>query len=306
MAVELKSGSGTDLATVGAVSKALRVTMYDDAGAPVLRNDPEEIAVSPVTVVNNDLITSLDVSRFKFFSLQLTGTWVGTVTFEESNDNGTFTEVVVQRAGDVLNPYGTSVTTNQLVKIPTLAKYLRVRVTSYTSGTVEGTCFGYKEQNDTGQISSTGEVTIAAGQSIGLDAGSSVALAAGTNDIGTVKVRPLITINPIYKKVISATGVNSTLVQAGASNLGILHIVNGAATARFFKLYNQATAPVVGTDIPMITITLAPGASNFTLPALVGIDFSLGLAFAILLGVEDSSTTPFTVSGEVTAMLAYT
>jgi hypothetical protein len=42
------------------------------------------------------------------------------------------------------------------------------------------------------------------------------------------------------------------------------------------------------------------------LPFGVGINFDVGIAYAILLGVADSSTTPFTVAGEVTAMIAYT
>ncbi len=297
MAVEIKGGGSTDIAQVGAVNKALRVELYDENGA-YHNHQPVEVTCNPSTAVGDDLIQSLDVGIYKFLSLQLTGTWVGTVTFQQSNDNGTWSDVVAQKSGDVLNPYVTSVSSNLLIKIPTLAKYARVRVVSYTSGIIEGTCYAYKEVNDTGQISSTGEIVIAANQTVGLD--------AGTNTIGTVKVTPAITDNPIYQNVISAVGVNSTLVQAGQSNMGILHIVSTAATPRYLKFYNKATAPIVGTDIPLFTIALATGASPFVLPALVGINFSLGLAFAIVLGVEDSSTTPFTVAGEVTALIAYT
>jgi hypothetical protein len=309
MAVEIKGGGSTDIAQVGATNKALRVEVYDENGA-YHNHEPIELTTNPSTAVGEDLIQTIDVGVYKFLSLQLTGTWVGTVTFQQSNDNGTWSDVVAQKSGDVLNPYVTSVSSNLLIKIPTLAKYARVRVLSYTSGVIEGTCYAYKEVNDTGQISSTGEIVIAANQTVGLDAGSenigNVGLAAGTNTIGTVKVTPSITDNPIYKNVISAVGVNSTLVQAGQSNMGILHIVSTAATPRYLKFYNKATAPIVGTDIPLFTIALATGASPFVLPALVGINFSLGLSFAIVLGVEDSSTTPFTVAGEVTALIAYT
>jgi hypothetical protein len=311
MGISIVDGNGgTDAASVGAVSKALAVTIFDQLGEAVDVTKPDPVVVSPVTAVDNDIIGSLVVSQYKFVSLQITGTFVATLTFQESNDNGTWSDVVIQRTGDVLNPYTTTVSTPQLVKIPTLAKYLRVRVSAYTSGIVEGVAFAYKEPNATGQISSVGELSVSPNQSIGLDAGTNVigkvGLEAGTNTIGTVKVIPAITINPSYKNVISAVGVNSTLVQAGASNMGILHIVSTAATPRFFKFYNKATAPIVGTDIPLFTIALANGASPFTLPALVGIDFSLGLSFAILLGVEDDSTTPFTVAGEVTALIAFT
>ena len=131
-------------------------------------------------------------------------------------------------------------------------------------------------------------------------------LGASSEKIGEVSFTPASAIAPLYLKVVSATGTNDTLVQAGVSNLAILHIVSTAATPRYFKLYNKATAPVSGTDVPLIVIALATGASNFTLPALVGIDFSLGLSFAITLGVSDTDSTPFTVVGEVVAMLSYT
>jgi hypothetical protein len=161
MAVEIKSGAGSDLATVDATSKAMRVTNYDSAGAEIVQSLPIAIVMSDVTVVDNDLIGSLDVSAYKFVSIQLTGTWVGTVSFQGSNDNGTFYDVAVQDPRALATPYVTSLTAVGLVKVPVIFKYLRVRVTAYTSGTVEGTAYGYKEENSTGQISSTGEVTVA-------------------------------------------------------------------------------------------------------------------------------------------------
>ena len=161
MAVEIKSGNSTDLSTVDPTSKALRVTSYDSSGNEIIQSLPVSIIMSDVTVVDNDLIDSLDVSAYKFVSIQLTGTWVGTVSFQGSNDNGTFYDVAVQDPRALATPYVTALSAVGLVKVPIIFKYLRVRVTAYTSGTVSGTSFGYKEENSTGQISSTGEVTIA-------------------------------------------------------------------------------------------------------------------------------------------------
>lgn len=161
MAVELKSGASTDLASVDATSKALRVTNYDSTGAEIVQSLPIEIALSTVTVANNDLLTSVDVSAYKFISVQLTDTWVGTVKFQGSNDNGTFYDIAVQSLNDLVTPYVTSLTAVNIVKVPVVFKYLRIRATAYTSGNITGTAFGYKEENNTGQISATGEVTIA-------------------------------------------------------------------------------------------------------------------------------------------------
>jgi len=292
MAIELKSGGGSDLAQVDALSKAIRVTNYGSDGIEGhgLHPLPEALAVSSVTEVDNDIIQSLDVSQYKWVSLQVMGTFQATIKFQGSNDNGTFSNIIVQTPGVILEPYVTEKIDVGLVKIPVLFKYLRVRVTSYTSGTVQGVAFAYVESNDSGQISSTGTVS----------------LGASTQEIGSVKFLPAIATDPIYHKIISEVGVNSTSLKSSPGNIGILHIVNGAATTRYFKLYNQTTAPNVGTDVPMITITLAPGASNFTLPALVGINFDVGIAYAIMLSVADDSSTAFTVAGEVTAMIAYT
>lgn len=285
----IKSGDSTDQLTVDPTSKAARVTMYKSDGTEITDHVPLAVAVNPVTVVSNDIIASFDVSTYKFISLQLTGIWVGTVSFQGSNDNGTFDEVVSQDMGEQTSPYVSDTTTTGIYKIPTAFQYLRVRVTAYTSGTVEGFALAYKEDSNTGQISATGQV----------------GLNAGTAYIGDVKVLPTISAPSISHKVISAVGVNATLLQVGASNIDMLLMVSGAATPRFVKFYDQATIPVVGTDIPKYTFPLAVGASPLQLPPK-GLNFTTGLAYAILLSVEDAGTTPFTVVGEVVAMLDYT
>jgi hypothetical protein len=160
MAVEIKSGAGSDLLTVDALSKAIRVTNYSSDGTEGhgLHPLPVVIPVLPVTAAGDDVVASTDVSEYKFISLQLNGTFQATVKFQGSNDNGTFYDTVVQTPGILQEPYVTEKTGIGIVKIPILFKYLRVRVTAYTSGTVEGVAFAYKEANDSGQISSTGTI----------------------------------------------------------------------------------------------------------------------------------------------------
>jgi hypothetical protein len=283
MSVEIKSGNSTDLATVDAASKAMRVTHYNSAGDEIGAHIPTSIACSDVTVVDNDVIASMDVSALKWVSIQLHGTWAGTVTFQESNNNGTFDNIVAQNAGDVDTPYSTTATANGLYKIPIMGDRLRVRVTAYTSGIVQAVAFGHKEVNDTGQISATGTVNISAGQSVSL-----VASAVPT---------PL--------KINSVVGVNATSVQAGPSNVGFMWVVSFAAGARYLKFYDKASAPVVGTDIPTYSFPLGAGVNSIPVP-IGGFAFSTGFAYAILLSADDSGTTPFTVAGEVRAMLEYT
>jgi hypothetical protein len=81
---------------------------------------------------------------------------------------------------------------------------------------------------------------------------------------------------------------------------------NSGDGVRYVKFYNKASAPVVGTDVPLITIGIpAVSSSSFTLPALVGIDFSIGISFAITLGAADGDATPLTVTANVTGLIAY-
>jgi hypothetical protein len=284
----IKSGDGTDLAGVFPISKSIKVTNVSSNGIEGFQSLPILVPTTNVSALNDDLISALDVSEYKFISLQLTGTWVATVTFQGSNDGGTFYPIVTS------NPSGgqaigeSSATVNRLVKVPTIYKFVRIRVTAYTSGIVEAVAYGHRDENSSGLIAAIGPVTLNA---------------ETTKKIGNVGISS--DGDPSYQKFISAVGLNPTSVKASPAKLTILNIVNGAATLRYFKIYNKAGAPTVGTDIPLITITLPTGSSSFTIPAFIGIDFSIGLSFACTLGVADSDTTPFSVVGEVTAMIAY-
>lgn len=94
-------------------------------------------------------------------------------------------------------------------------------------------------------------------------------------------------------KVISAATTNSTLLKATTGNIYYLSASNINAAARYVKIYNKATAPTVGTDVPFL-VFMVPGntagaGTNVALPA-VGINFSLGLGLAITTGVADTDT----------------
>jgi hypothetical protein len=287
MAVEIKGGNGTELVSVDPVSKAIRVINYASDGHEGIHSFPEAVTTNNATALNEFVLPAILAQDYKFISVQLVGSWVATVTFEGSNDNTTFYAIATTDPSSVETGSSTA-TTNRLVKIPILFQYVRARVSAYTSGTISASAFGHRDENSSGLVSTIGEVVLAP---------------ETTKKIGNVGL--LSDGTPSYQKFISAAGLNATAVKGSPAKLTILNIVNGAATLRYFKIYNKASAPTVGTDIPLITITLPNGSSSFTLPAFIGIDFSVGLSFACTLGVADDDTTPFTVVGEVTAMLAY-
>ncbi|URC15517.1 hypothetical protein DB2_15 [Octadecabacter Antarctic DB virus 2] len=275
MAVEIKSGNGTDVATVDALSKAIRVTNYASDGHEGLHSFPVAVATNSATQLNEFVLASINAEEYKFISIQLLGTWVATVTFEGSNDNTTFYSIATTDPS--ANATGqTTATANRIVKVPVLTKYIRARVSAYTSGTISATAFGHLDENSSGLISTLGTVTIGDGPT------------------------------ETYEQVITAATENETSVTTGPTRLRTFALVNGVATLRYFKLYDKASAPVAGTDTPVATITMSPNSeSGFTLPG-GGLQFSLGLAYAMTLGVANSDTTADSVVGAITGILGYT
>ena len=234
---------------------------------------------------------------------------MATVEFQGSNDNGTFYDITVQNPGVLLEPYTTTMTGVGLVKIPVLFKYLRVRVTAYTSGTVEGIALAYKESNDSGQISSTG--TIAGAVSVTnlpatqtIDGSVAVSNFPASQAVsGAVSIVGASSLSPFY--AIGTTGTNETSVSAAPSILRSVVFTNLAATPRHLKLYDIATTPVAGAGTPVIVCSLAAaGTLAFPLP-VEGFPFSDGIGFTMVLGADNASTTPATTQPDFTVSMIY-
>jgi len=334
MAVEIKSGNSSDLGIIDPISKALRVTNYNPNGSIVDTKTPISVTINPVTVVNNDIFASTDVSNYKYISLQLTGTWVGTVKFQGSNNNGTFEDIVVQNTGVVLSPYVLEMTSNGGVKIPILFKYLRIRVTAYTSGSVTGTAYGYEEDANTGQISTVGTVNIGAaqtletvtnvqklgGQTVAMGGGvvsagtqrvtvatdTPVVLGAGSAIIGKVSIASGSILIPLF--VLGAAGavnVNSASVATGARVLRTIVFTNYAATSRHFKIYDTASVPSAGVGTPVIVCSMAAaGTLSFPLP-VEGFPFTNGIGYTMTLGAANNDVTPTATAPDFSVSLIY-
>ena len=145
-------------------------------------------------------------------------------------------------------------------------KRVRVRATARTSGTqswrfVQGT---YATEPIPGaQVSATqpvsGTVTI-------------------TNPTGTTY------------NVVTAASTNSAVVKATAGMLYEITISNPTATAAYVKLYNKATAPTVGTDVPVLTQAVAAGSTVALAFGQVGKRFATGIGIACTAAAAATDT----------------
>ena len=124
------------------------------------------------------------------------------------------------------------------------------------------------------------------------------AIPTGTNSIGRVNPEPQTANGLSISRVISAASTNATSVKASAGQVYSVSAVNvSTGSVRYLKLYNKASAPTVGTDIPVMTIPIpgtaitgAAGAGIVIDTGGMGIAFSTGIALALTTGVADADT----------------
>ena len=232
-----------------------------------------------------------DVSRASNVMAFCTGTFAGVnVTFEgsleaagetnwfgvqavRSNANTIETATGVLGAQPV---YGWEMSVNAL-------KRVRVRATARTSGTqswrfVQGTYA--TEPIPAAQVSATQPVS------------------------GTVTANWGTITTPTASNVNSAATTNATSVKATAGSVYSITASNTGAAAAFLKLYNKASAPTVGTDVPVLTIPIPASSVQNIEFGTAGHRFTTGIAIAITNLAADSDTTAV-AAAQVKVLTAY-
>lgn len=104
-------------------------------------------------------------------------------------------------------------------------------------------------------------------------------------------------------RIKSAASTNLTSVKASAARLYGVFVRNRAASEKFLKFYDKASAPTLASDVPKFTVPV-PAGGEVSLEFVHGLAFTLGLATAITGGVADTDTTA-TVADDVHGVLAY-
>lgn len=98
-------------------------------------------------------------------------------------------------------------------------------------------------------------------------------------------------LTPTAGSVVTTASTNAAVVKSTAGNLFNVSASNPTATPAYVKLYGKATAPTVGTDIPLITIPVpANSAVSFDLGSL-GARFGSGIGRAVTGAIGATDTT---------------
>ena len=307
------TGADTFTAVIGT---AATVTGYGGVIAKVQGgNLPSALGYSAITAINATLTTLTDGTR----QLVLTG-------------SGTWTGIVI---GDYVNAEGVSnVTNGALLNVDGAFKVANVATTALTLIPLEGTdlpgdftitnCGGAVIKRTCLRVSfvrifdyERQRVEMLARPSADASAAAPVVLQGGTTAVtGTLTGVTTVTTAgtpaaPATPLIInSAATTNGQLVLTGTSGLQALFVTNTGATAAFVKLYNKATAPTVGTDVPAMIIPVPAAVSGFPgvaqiVPGFNGYRFALGLGLAITGAVADADTTAV-AAGQVKVILSRT
>lgn len=211
-------------------------------------------------------------ATFEYSNNSTTGTdgnWYG-VQVARSNANTAETATGVLAATPV---YGWEVSVNAY-------KWIRVRATAHTSGTA-----AYIIKQGTYATEPVPIIQVTGTQPVSGTVTATVT--AGT-------INPVVPATPYFLN--SAATTNGALIITGTSNVSSFYATNEGATTAYIKLYNKATAPTVGTDIPEMIIPVpaavsgVPGVANPNI-GFHGYRFALGLGIAITGAAVHTDTT---------------
>lgn len=252
------------------------------ASAQTLFINTERASNLTVTMVATTLVGHNATFEYSNNSTNGTdGNWYG-VQVVRSNANTVETATGVLAATPV---YGWEASVNGY-------KWFRVRATAHTSGTAS-----YILQPGAYATEPIPAAQVTATQPVS----GTVTVTAGT-------VNPVVPATPYFLN--SAATTNGALILTGTSNVSSFYATNEGATAAYIKLYNKATAPTVGTDVPEMTIPVPAAVSGMpgvaTIPiGFHGFRFALGLGIAITRNAVHTDTTAIG-AGEVKVKLSRT
>lgn len=101
--------------------------------------------------------------------------------------------------------------------------------------------------------------------------------------------------------VVTAAATNAAVVKATAGNLLEISVSNLTAAIIYVKLYNKATAPTVGTDVPLITIPVPVGGFISYEMGFMGKRFNLGIGIATTAAAAATDVAVVAAGAQISA-----
>jgi hypothetical protein len=130
------------------------------------------------------------------------------------------------------------------------------------------------------QLDSSGKLLV---NCTGCSAGSTVGLVPQTSGGVTLS------------HVVAAASTNATSLKASAGQVYDACVNSNATYPVYFKLYNKASAPTVGTDVPVRIVQAQAGVPS-CIKTEEGYAFSTGIAWSLSKGITDADATAVLIS----------
>lgn len=258
---------------------------------------PTTAGWTSVTAVN----TAITIATLNFNTVTVTVSNTSTMTagvlsFEVSPDSGTSWFAIAMARIDsytVETAYTLNTVANRAwTSSVDVFTNFRVRLSTVITGTGTATI------KIAAQLFSI-EPIVTVGQSIAASLQTTATITsiqAGTNVIGKVNISAQTAGGATSFTLLSAASTNATVVKASAGVLYMLTATNNSASIAFLKMYNKATAPTVGTDVPVLTFLLsANGGIAVPIPA-TGVTFATGIGYALTGLATTADTTAVALS----------
>lgn len=214
---------------------------------------------------------ALNVSEYRTLVVDVSGTFVATVQVQ-SSINGTTWRNITGSTSIINLSTGAYLTSGNITAAGLYAidissfQYVRLISTAYTSGTM---VLEYNSAT-TGNLNPAGNNSTVSG----IVTANQGTLASGT-----------------AISVVSAATTNASNQKSTAGNLFEVTASNPTATAAYLKFYNKATAPTVGTDVPVMTIPVPANSFVSYVPGGQGKRFTTGIGIALTGAITAADTT---------------
>lgn len=98
-------------------------------------------------------------------------------------------------------------------------------------------------------------------------------------------------LTPTQYGLTGTASTNAVIARGAAATLYALDLFNPTAATVYLKLFNKASAPTLGTDVPVLTVPLAAGGILVLEWGRVGRRFNNGIAVAITAAAADLDAT---------------